>query len=104
VGGRASHHQPRACVLAGDGHIARAAPSASSPGVAPAPAPPPTPAEKCGDEFAAHLCGRVLPSLGLPSEVQQQLVFHVRESDPKQLKDCLRSVLLQTSGGAGAPR
>ncbi|KIY98490.1 hypothetical protein MNEG_9470 [Monoraphidium neglectum] len=58
--------------------------------------------EKCGDEFAAHLCGRVLPSLGLPQEVQQQLVHHVRESDPKQLKDCLRNVLLQTNAAAAA--
>jgi hypothetical protein len=72
----------------------------------PPPCPrPPLPwrsVEKCGDDFAAHLCGRVLPSLGLPAEVQQQLIFHVRESDPKQLKDCLRSVLLQANGAAGA--
>jgi hypothetical protein len=61
----------------------------------------PQPAEKCGDEFAAHLCGRVLPSLGLPAEVQQQLVYHVRESDSKQLKDCLRIVLLQANAGGG---
>jgi hypothetical protein len=44
----------------------------------------------------------VLPSLGLPQEVQQQLVHHVRESDPKQLKDCLRNVLLQTNAAAAA--
>ncbi|GBF91404.1 exportin [Raphidocelis subcapitata] len=64
--------------------------------------------EKCGDEFAAHLCGRVLPSLDLPAEVQQELVRHVRESDSRQLRDCLRSVLLQANaaggGQGGGPR
>jgi hypothetical protein len=38
--------------------------------------------------------------------VQQELVRHVRESDARQLRDCLRSVLLQANaavagGGQG---
>lgn len=55
--------------------------------------------EKCGDEFAAHLCGRVLPALGAPADVQAQLVYHLRESDARQLKECLRTVLMQSKAG-----
>lgn len=58
--------------------------------------------EKCGDEFLAHLCGRVLPALGAPPDVQQQLVYHLRESDPKALKECLRAMLVSNQQAAAA--
>ena len=58
--------------------------------------------EKCGDEFAAHLCGVVLPPLGLPADAAQRLVFEVREgTDARSLKECLRGVLLLRAGGGG---
>jgi exportin-T len=56
--------------------------------------------EKCGDAFAAHLCGQVLPQSRLPGELQQQLAYHVRESDAKQLKEFLRELLLSAAGAS----
>lgn len=50
--------------------------------------------ERCGDELLAHLCNQVLPGSGLPGELQQQLVRHVRESDARQVKEFLRELLL----------
>lgn len=55
--------------------------------------------ERCGDELSVHLCKQVLPASGLPVELQQQLVRHVRESDARQLKDFLREVLLSARAG-----
>lgn len=60
--------------------------------------------EKCGDEFAAHLGSVVLPSLGCAPALQQQLLYHVQQSDAKALKDCLRDVLLANAGGGGGGR
>jgi exportin-T len=54
--------------------------------------------EKCGSDLLQHLCGLVLPASGLPGEVQQQLVYHIQESDAKQLKDFLRGLLLSVAG------
>jgi hypothetical protein len=56
--------------------------------------------EKCGDAFSVHLCGQVLPESRLPGELQQQLAYHVRESDAKQLKEFLRELLLSAAGHA----
>jgi hypothetical protein len=56
--------------------------------------------EKCGDAFSVHLCGQVLPESRLPGELQQQLAYHVRESDAKQLKEFLREVLLSAVGAS----
>jgi len=56
--------------------------------------------EKCGEEFAVHLGGQVLPPLGVPVELQQQLLYHVREGDAKQLKECLRGILMAQAAGA----
>ena len=56
--------------------------------------------EKCGEEFAAHLGAQVLPPLGVPVELQQQLLYHVREGDAKQLKECLRGILMAQAAGA----
>jgi hypothetical protein len=53
----------------------------------------------CGDELSLHLCNQVLPGSGLPGELQQQLVRHVRESDARQLKDFLRELLLSARAG-----
>lgn len=55
--------------------------------------------ERCGDELSVHLCNQVLPASGLPVELQQQLVRHVRESDARQLKDFLRELLLSARAG-----
>ncbi|GAX84343.1 hypothetical protein CEUSTIGMA_g11765.t1 [Chlamydomonas eustigma] len=46
-----------------------------------------------GDQLLSHMCGNVLPSLGCPSELQQQLAYHIRESEAKELKECLRAVM-----------
>ncbi len=48
---------------------------------------------KCGDEFPTHLCATVLPAVGCPQDVQQQLVYHLRESEAKDLKEFLRLIL-----------
>ncbi|WIA12173.1 hypothetical protein OEZ85_012245 [Tetradesmus obliquus] len=53
--------------------------------------------EKCGDAFSVHLCGQVLPESRLPGELQQQLAYHVRESEAKQLKEFLRELLLSAA-------
>eukprot|EP00879_Flechtneria_rotunda_P007650 GHRR01008022.1.p1 GENE.GHRR01008022.1~~GHRR01008022.1.p1 ORF type:complete len:244 (+),score=108.64 GHRR01008022.1:34-732(+) len=50
--------------------------------------------QKCGDDFLAHLLSQVFPGTGLPSELQQQLAYHIRDDDAKQLKDFMREVLL----------
>lgn len=55
--------------------------------------------ERCGDELSVHLCNQVLPGSGLPGELQQQLVRHVRESDARQVKEFLRELLLSARGG-----
>lgn len=55
--------------------------------------------ECCGDELSVHLCNQVLPGSGLPGELQQQLVRHVRESDARQLKEFLRELLLSARAG-----
>lgn len=58
--------------------------------------------ERCGDELSVHLCNQVLPRSGLPGELQQQLVQHVRESDARQLKEFLRELLLSARAGEQA--
>lgn len=55
--------------------------------------------ERCGDELSVHLCNQVLPGSGLPGELQQQLVRHVRESEARQLKEFLRELLLSARAG-----
>lgn len=55
--------------------------------------------ERCGDELSVHLCNQVLPGSGLPGELQQHLVRHVRESDARQLKEFLRELLLSAREG-----
>ena len=55
----------------------------------------------CGDEFPAHLCAVVLPASGLTAQQQQQLVYHLREGDAKELKDCLRLAMLGQGGQGG---
>jgi hypothetical protein len=55
--------------------------------------------ELCGDELSVHLCNQVLPGSGLPGELQQQLVRHVRESDARQVKEFLRELLLSARAG-----
>lgn len=54
--------------------------------------------ERCGNDFSAHLCSRVMPESGLPGDVQQQLAYQVRESDAKQVKELLRELLLSSAG------
>eukprot|EP00798_Chlamydomonas_sp_ICE-L_P002570 gene2570-30954_t len=56
---------------------------------------------KCGDAFPTHLINSVLPKLGLPQEVQQLLVYHLRESEAKDLKECLRQILQQAAQQQG---
>jgi hypothetical protein len=56
--------------------------------------------ERCGDELSVLLCNQVLPGSGLPGELQQQLVQHVRESDARQVKDFLRQLLLSARAGS----
>ena len=52
----------------------------------------------CGGEaLLSHLCVTVLPSTGLPPELQQQIAYHVRESEAKELKECLRAVFVWTA-------
>lgn len=53
--------------------------------------------ERCGNDFSVHLCSRSLPESGLTADVQQQLAFHVRDSDVKHLKDFLRELLLSAT-------
>jgi hypothetical protein len=53
-----------------------------------------------GDQLLSHICGSVLPSLGCPSELQQQLAYHIRESEAKELKDCLRAAMTWQSQAA----
>jgi hypothetical protein len=55
--------------------------------------------EKCGEEFAAHLGAQVLPQLGVPGEMQQQLLYYVREGNAKQLKEYLRGLLIAQAAG-----
>lgn len=55
--------------------------------------------ERCGIELSVHLCNQVLPGSGLPGELQQQFVRHVRESDARQLKEFLRELLLSARAG-----
>ncbi len=50
--------------------------------------------EKCGDQLLAHLCSSVLPATGCPQELQQQLAYHVRTSEAKEIKEALRVVVL----------
>lgn len=56
--------------------------------------------ERCGNDFSAHLCSRVLPESGLPGDVQQQLAYQIRESDTKQVKELLRELLLSAAGAS----
>lgn len=42
----------------------------------------------------------VLPRMGWPPAAQEQLVFHITQSDPKQLKDFLKAALQQARSGA----
>lgn len=58
--------------------------------------------ERCGDELSIHLCNQVLPGSGLPPELQQQLVRHVRDSDAREVKEFLRQLLL-SARAAGLP-
>ena len=52
----------------------------------------------CGGEaLLSHLCVSVLPATGLPAELQQQIAFHLRDSEAKELKECLRGVFLWTA-------
>lgn len=57
--------------------------------------------EKGGEEFVGLLVGQVLPGLSCPAAVQQQLVFHLRESEAKVLKDYLRALMVQAAGSSG---
>mmetsp|Transcript_5354 Transcript_5354/g.11718 ORF Transcript_5354/g.11718 Transcript_5354/m.11718 type:complete len:1077 (-) Transcript_5354:655-3885(-) len=52
---------------------------------------------KCGEEVVVHLVTVVLPALGFPEELQQQLVYHVRGGEPKELKDFLKALMLMQS-------
>jgi hypothetical protein len=54
--------------------------------------------EKCGDEFAAHLLQVAAPAAGLPSQLAQQLVFTIQRSEAKDVRDALRSLLMQSQG------
>jgi hypothetical protein len=40
-------------------------------------------------------CRTVLPRMGWPPAAQEQLVFHITQSDAKQLKDFLKAALQQ---------
>lgn len=53
--------------------------------------------EKCGDEFLAHLCGTVLPQISAPPGLQQQLIYHIRASGAKELKDFLKNLMAPTA-------
>lgn len=57
--------------------------------------------ERCGDALVAHLCTDVLPHCaGAPQEPQQALVYHLRSSsDVKEVKECLRALLVAAQGG-----
>lgn len=46
----------------------------------------------------------VLPRMGWPPAAQEQLVFHITQSDPKQLKDFLKAALQQARSGASPGR
>lgn len=54
--------------------------------------------EKCGDEFAAHLLQVAAPAAGLPPQLAQQLVFTIQSSEAKDVRDALRSLLMQSQG------
>ena len=57
-----------------------------------------------GQAFLSHLCAVTLPKLGWPAAAQEQLVAHIAQSEPKQLKDFLKAALLELrQNGVGAP-
>ncbi|CAD7697822.1 unnamed protein product [Ostreobium quekettii] len=48
--------------------------------------------EKCGYEFLARL-SLILPSMGMPHDIQQQFISQIQQTDTKQLKNYLKSTL-----------
>lgn len=48
---------------------------------------------KCGEEFPAHLCGQVLPAVGCPPALSQQLAHLIREGEAKELREALKGLL-----------
>ncbi len=54
--------------------------------------------QKCGNEFAAHLLQVVAPAAGLPQALAQQLAYTVQNSEAKDIRDALRSLLMQAQG------
>lgn len=56
-----------------------------------------------GQAFLGHLCGVSLPKLGWPPAAQEQLVAHITQSEVKQLKDFLKTAVLELrpNGAAG---
>lgn len=51
-----------------------------------------------------HTRSAVLPRMGWPPAAQEQLVFHITQSDPKALKDFLKAALLQLRSGGSPAR
>lgn len=60
--------------------------------------------EKCGDEFGAHLLQTVAPATGLPLPLAQQLVYTIQQSEVKDVRDALRSLLMQSQGIVVGPK
>ncbi|KAG1677608.1 hypothetical protein FOA52_010389 [Chlamydomonas sp. UWO 241] len=63
--------------------------------------------QRCGgDALLAHLSTALLPATGVPLELQQQLLYTIREGEAKDVKEALRAsyAWLQQAAGAGQRR
>lgn len=59
---------------------------------------------QCGEEFPTHLVSSVLPALGVPPAVQQQLVHALRTATVKELRECLKEAVVLLQGGSEGSR
>ncbi|KAL3158479.1 hypothetical protein ABBQ38_010711 [Trebouxia sp. C0009 RCD-2024] len=52
----------------------------------------------CGNDFLAYLQSTAIPATKLPSKAQEELLLHIQQSEAKDLKPILRSLLQQQAG------